>query len=474
MWTQRDQVQAYQFLRRRLVSALVSADANHPVSPTKRVVLGVSLGLAVALLIAGAFGVVRLLRPTGPADWRAGGQVVVEKETGARFVLGKDGALHPVLNYASARLLAGGDGRKTAVVPAKKLAGTPRGRTVGIPGAPDSLPETGRLVAGPWTSCSRTSADRPADVEPLSTVLLGRSPVGRQLAADSALPVRTVTGEQFLLTGGHRHRMTDERAATALGYAAVPAVMVARSFLNTVPAGRDLGTITVPDAGSPGPTVGRLETTIGQVLVSSGVDSAGQYHVVRSDGLAVVTEVEASLVLGAEESADAYPDGNPRPVPVPAADIAGAPRSAAESAGYPQRRPAPVLPSSDRIAVCATDFGTDGARIVLGDRLPLDGGAKAIPVAAPGDTAQARTAAEAYVPGGAGALVIEQAAPGTRSGTVYLLTDTGYKYPLPGADAVSSLGYRGAARHRVPATVLALFPTGPSLDPLAAQRTVNG
>lgn len=204
------------------------------------------------------------------------------------------------------------------------------------------------------------------------------------------------------------------------------------------------------------------------------MDSAGQYHVVRSDGLAVVTEVEASLVLGSEESAAAYPDGDPRPVPVPASDIAGAPRSAAESTGYPGRRPAPMLPSSDRIAVCATDFGTGGARIVLGDRLPLDGDAKVIQVAAPKDTAQARTAAEVYVPGGAGALVVEQAAPGARAGTTYLLTDTGHKYPLPGADAVASLGYRGVTSHRVPATVLALFPTGPSLDSSAAQRTVEG
>ena len=32
MWTERDQIQAYQFLRRRLVSALTVADANHPVA----------------------------------------------------------------------------------------------------------------------------------------------------------------------------------------------------------------------------------------------------------------------------------------------------------------------------------------------------------------------------------------------------------------------------------------------------------
>ncbi|MBF9130775.1 type VII secretion protein EccB [Plantactinospora sp. S1510] len=44
MWTQRDLIQAYQFLRRRLVSALASADADHPVSPSGRLLLGTALG----------------------------------------------------------------------------------------------------------------------------------------------------------------------------------------------------------------------------------------------------------------------------------------------------------------------------------------------------------------------------------------------------------------------------------------------
>ncbi len=36
MWSRRDQLQAYQFLRRRLVSAVLVGDANHPESPSKR------------------------------------------------------------------------------------------------------------------------------------------------------------------------------------------------------------------------------------------------------------------------------------------------------------------------------------------------------------------------------------------------------------------------------------------------------
>src|SRR6266540_2016753 len=116
MWTQRDQLSAYQFLRRRSVSALQTGDANHPVSPSRRVVLTGALGAAAALLIAAGFGVYGALRPGASDSWREPGRVVIEKETGASYVLGSDGLLHPVSNYASARLLAGGDGTATATV----------------------------------------------------------------------------------------------------------------------------------------------------------------------------------------------------------------------------------------------------------------------------------------------------------------------------------------------------------------------
>ncbi|MER7470368.1 type VII secretion protein EccB, partial [Micromonospora sp. NPDC000018] len=150
MWTQRDQLQAYQFLRRRLVSALQVGDANHPVSPSRRLVIGCALGAAVALLVTAGFGVYGFLRPGANTDWRKPGQVVIDKDTGAAYVMGADGLLHPMLNYASARLLAGGDGTATSRVSSKSLARAPRGVPLGIPGAPPALPSRDRLVTGPF------------------------------------------------------------------------------------------------------------------------------------------------------------------------------------------------------------------------------------------------------------------------------------------------------------------------------------
>lgn len=64
MWTTRDQVQAYEFLRRRLVSALLTSDANHPASPSRRLLLGYVLGATCMVLVVAGFAIYGLLRPS--------------------------------------------------------------------------------------------------------------------------------------------------------------------------------------------------------------------------------------------------------------------------------------------------------------------------------------------------------------------------------------------------------------------------
>jgi hypothetical protein len=63
MWTTKDQIQAYAFLRRRHVSALLTGDANHPASPSRRLVLGYLVGVACAVLAVVGAAIVGLLRP---------------------------------------------------------------------------------------------------------------------------------------------------------------------------------------------------------------------------------------------------------------------------------------------------------------------------------------------------------------------------------------------------------------------------
>ncbi len=69
----------------------------------------------------------------------------------------------------------------------------------------------------------------------------------------------------------------------------------------------------------------------------------------------------------------------------------------------------------------------------------------------------------AVAPGG-GALVRALSGAGTGS-TLYLVTDTGVKFPLASAAAAKQLGYGAATPPAVPEALLTLLPTGPSLDP---------
>ncbi|QWF78117.1 type VII secretion protein EccB [Amycolatopsis sp. CA-230715] len=457
VWTQRDQIQAYQFLRRRLVSALVAADANHPVSPSRRLVLGTAAGLAVAVLVTAVCGVLGLLSPGGGKDWLSGGHVIVEEGTGARFVLGQDGVLHPVLNYSSARLLAGAAPNADVTVPAKKLATAARGAGIGIVGAPDSLPAPERLVTTAWTNCSRTSRDAPSSADPTSSVLLVAGDSGRVLGPREGLLVRLPDGSRYLISAGHRFRLTDE-ALVALHYDQRMPIAVSPRWLGTVPAGRDLAFLEADGAGERGPSVGGKATKTGQVL-RVGEDG---YYLVRADGLEAITETQAALVPGGPEPADV-------------AAVARAPKHAGkqtaggeDAAGYPGRIPVPVTVTGTSVTVCARD---GDARVTISDRLPLPGGARPIATMAKQD---GRVADEVSVPPSGGAVVAEQTAPGVDSGTTYLVTDTGVKYPVVSREALAALGYGAVPRQPVAAGTLAALPSGPALDPAAAAVPVTG
>ncbi|MDT8914348.1 type VII secretion protein EccB [Amycolatopsis sp. PS_44_ISF1] len=465
MWTQRDQIQAYQFLRRRLVSALVAADANHPTSPSRRLVLGTVLGLGVAVLVTAVFGVIGLLNPSGGKDWLAGGRVIVEDGTGARFVLGADGAVHPVLNYASARLLAGGNGDATVSVSSANLGTAPRGPQIGIPGAPDSLPAAAVLATTPWSSCSRTTQDAPASAEPLVAVLVGVPGNGVELPRDAGVIVRLPAGDRYLVTGGRRYKLSNE-AAAALQFDSYPTIAVSSRWIDTVPAGRDLGAIPVPGAGEPGPRVGTAGTRVGEVLAvvdaMAAPGAANSYYLVLSGGLQPIGQTEASLLVTTSANEAAY-DGRPAPVSVRAADVASVAKVAeprtADPAAYPDRIPGKAPITGNSVTLCA-----QGGRIFVSADFPLPSGGRAITAAGRGD---ARVADQVFVPPSGGAVVTDAG-----SGTTYLVTDMGRKYPVASAPALASLGYGSVAGSPLPSGLLALVPTGPALDPAAAGQPV--
>ena len=63
MWSRRDQIQASQFLRRRIVSAVLVGDANHADSPTRLQIRSLVTGFVVLILQLAGLGVYGVLRP---------------------------------------------------------------------------------------------------------------------------------------------------------------------------------------------------------------------------------------------------------------------------------------------------------------------------------------------------------------------------------------------------------------------------
>src|SRR4051812_2159878 len=121
-----DQLHSYQFAVRRVVSAVAAHESNPARPPGRRAGVTLLAGVLVAALGLAGFAVWGLLQPGGSTRWRSGNAVIVEKESGAKFVY-VDGVLHPVANYASALLIVGAARPSTISVARRSLAGVPRG-----------------------------------------------------------------------------------------------------------------------------------------------------------------------------------------------------------------------------------------------------------------------------------------------------------------------------------------------------------
>ncbi len=452
MRSRRDQVQAHTYVVGRLTSALVHAEPDAPESPLRRTGLGSFGGLLVGTLILAAFMVWGLISPASPASALTAGELLLVKETGTRFIyVGNE--LHPVLNWASALMLTGGNATITTVS-ASSLAGIPQGQPLGVLGAPDELPAASALNVGAWLACTQSGR---------VSVSIGSPPPLSELSANNAV-LASGSGAEYLLWRGTRLRLDASWIVNALGLNNAPVIEVAPAWLNAVPAGPDLQPLSVPGAGQPGPVLGGLRTRVGQILVEHNVGSASQLYVVGHGGVAPITTTQAAILLTNRAESAAYQGGKTTPIVVSPATIANAavlPSGLADGTGVPSAPPHDFLPGG--AAVPCMDYpasgGTANPNLVFA-ALPAG---QPPAVGTPGVTASAQGAALISVAPGDGALIRPQVAPGAGGSSLFLVTDTGVKYPLPAAEA-AALGYRASEAAALPAALLGLLPTGPALD----------
>ena len=438
-------------------AAVLRSDPNHPDRPTSRTFRGLLGGIAAGVIVAIGVIVIAALFP-GKNDWRTEGALVLDEDTGARYLY-FDGTLLPVENMTTAQLLFGRPNR-VVTLDSAALAGVPRGSPVGIDGVPELLPAAESLTFESWLACGV-----PADAGPPGlAVEIGYPDRGTVPASTEAVLVSGPDGLDHLVWEGKRLALDRAGVARqALGYGAATRRLVTTEFLNLVPEGPSLVPPAMSGRGEAGITMGGRTTRIGQVFSTSNQAS----YVLSDRGLVPLTATARALVLGDPRTQElAYQGSPPTVLEVGPQDVTShlAPGDAFGFASWPSSPPR-LMDATAAITLCvrtSADREVPTRSVVTVRTETLTGTPVRLPQ--PGIAGGCGPSPLVAVRGGTGVL-LRTVPTGGRPEAWYLVGDNGVKYPLPSTGPPSTLGYGGTAPARLPTTLVNLLPTGPVLDP---------
>lgn len=440
------QVSGYRFLTRRMEYALACRDTRMLDDPIRSQSIAMAAGVVLAAIVVVVCAVLALLRPHGSlgAD-----PIVMVRDSGAMYVRVGD-TVHPVLNLASARLIAG-----TPAVPrlvsAAMIAAAEHGPLMGIPGAPGDVAAALADDQQAWTVCD--------DLGDRTTTMIIGPPAQHPIA-----PPILVTAAQerargtYLLHAGRRAAvdLRDRAAMRALRLDGVVPLPVSAALLDPLPEATPIAAPRVPGAGGPGPA-GLADFRVGEVLR---VPRAGEadHYVVLADGVQRVGPVAADLIRFTHtHGGGEIPD-------VPADRLAA----------VPVLDTLPVTDLADPV-VAGARFGdvlctrwqwrrtgqTPDTAVLAPDNPPERERARDL-VQADGDGPRLDAVS---VPAGHSVYVRAAgvAGEGMSTGPRYLVTESGVAFGVGDAEAATALGLPqtpGAA----PWPLLALLPRGPELS----------
>ncbi|MGH3873867.1 MAG: type VII secretion protein EccB [Pseudonocardiaceae bacterium] len=373
MATTRDKAEAYAYENRRQVTSLIRGADEALDDPRRRLTRAMAGGIAVGVLISAVFGVIGLLGGGSGPGLPDSGAVVVAGSGDTYVVL--DGVVHEALNLSSAMLVGGGPPTE---VRAETLVGKPRGLPIGIPGAPDALPQAQRLTNDPWTVCA--VPDGSVEGTAPASLYVGLPEPGGELTNADAVLLRSPNGQLWLVIEGRRRALPGQTLEQLRLPRAEP-IPLPSGIIATIPEGPEM---LVEDLPSVEPRIRRLQ---------------------RDQPLCVRTRPGAS------------PGDAPWRV----------------SLHTPEALPHPV-----------------GIISLRDDRGGLIGPLEAV-----------------LIPSGSGALVRSSTSAG-KDGAYTLITDSGQRYLIVSAKAVSRLGYHPDEALTMPSPFVDLLRRGPDLDPRKA------
>jgi hypothetical protein len=279
--------------------------------------------------------------------------------------------------------------------------------------------------------------------------------------------VRTPDEALHLVSGGRRMRLTTSWAARALGLDDTRALRVRSSWADALPAGPDLGSMPLPERGAAGPALDGHPSTVGQVMLVHGTGGLRDRHfLVMPGGVMPISETAVALAMADPATEAAYGDQAAQVIALSTGGLSSV-------AMLPAQPWAAQLPPMPRDLVNEQADAMPCVRVTVRDRVPAYGlvsvpvgAGSAAPAVAPELTRDALTADRVGLPRGGGVLARTLPGPRIQGAGLYLVVETGAKYPVDGEKAAAALGYSPAAAASVPAGLLAMLPTGPALHDL--------
>lgn len=453
------QLSGYRFLIRRTTHALVRGDTRMLDDPMRVQVISFSTGIGLAAVVLAACLVLALLRP---GDALGSAPILMARESGALHVRIGD-TVHPVLNLASARLVAGTPA-DPQTVGAAAIAAAARGPLVGIPGAPTQIDPALSLDESGFTLCDA--------VEPPSTVLIagplrGDTRPWRPGQAVLVTPRGGSAATTYLLYDGTRAAvdLRDMAVVRALRMEGLAPVPVSRSLLDSL---REVPAVRAPhiaEAGAPGPLV--LDgLTVGNVVrvARAGLDApSSEFYVVLRGGLQRIGAIAADLI----RFTVAQTRGEP---PLIAASTAAA-------VPFVDSLPMTTFPERVRQpaggVICAGWSVRMNSTLIVGDSLPVPDSQRPLPLAQADQSGPSIDAV--LIPAGRSILVRATglAGDGGTPGPLYLINDLGVRFGIQNDTAAKYLGLHAPA---VPAPwpMLTRLPAGPELSTQAASVVRDG
>ena len=437
----RPQVSGYRFGLRRLESAVVRRSVrslNDPLrSHTRALIAG---GVLAAVALAGS-AIIGLVRPQS----HLGDAKIVVTKNGALFVRMGD-TLHPALNLASARLIAGEPANPVSVSD-KALGDLPRGPVVGIPGAPSTLPVDPYAGGRAWSVCDISDSGRLKQ-----TVVVAGKPANaeqiRPLTSTQAVLMASGSNTYLVYDGKRAKVDTSDGAVTrALGIEGKTGRAVSTALLGAIPESTTIRAPDIPGTGGSGP--GTLSRFRVGAIIQTNDGTAVQFYVVLANGVQEVSSVVKDLLRFSDPRSEPT---IPMLAPNELRDIP--PVSPLDVASYPSTPPQ-LADDAVECLTWAPDAGVVAApartSILSGLGLPI--AAKAKPVALAQADGSGPSTDAVYVPPGTGIFA--------KTDTLFYVSDTGVRFGITDADAAKMLGLSKPEPASWP--ILSLLAPGPAL-----------